>query len=357
MHRFGFRTLSLVMLCGLLAAGCNSSSSPSASSGSTGTATANVKLQGSGASFPAPLYGRWFKEYSAAVDGVKVDYQAKGSGGGIKDFIEHTVDFAASDAAMDDDEISQVDIGVVLLPMTAGSVVLAYNLPDMSKPLQLSREAYVGIFLGKVSNWNDPLIAKSNDGIKLPNLPITVVQRADSSGTTFVITSHLSEISEDFKNGPGVGKTVNWPSSDKFIAAPKNDGVTATIKQTPGAIGYVEYGFAEQAKLPMATLENKAGKYVTPSLKNAEAALAGVEMPDDMRAWMPDPSADQAYPIVSYTWLLCYAKYEDSDKAAALKDMIQWCLTEGQKSSAEMGYVPLPANVVETVTKKLDLIQ
>lgn len=335
--------------------GCDSSSTDS---GGGGTPTASsVKLQGSGASFPAPLYGRWFKEYSSATDGVKVDYQAKGSGGGIKDFIGHTVDFAASDAAMDDDEIAQVDKGVVLLPMTAGSVVLAYNLPELSKTLKLSRDAYLGIFLGKITKWNDAAIAASNEGVTLPDLPVTVVRRADSSGTTFVFTNHLSAVSEEFKNGPGVGKSVNWPESDKFIAAPKNDGVTATIMQTPGAIGYIEFGFAEQAKLPMADLENAAGKFVSPSLENAKAALAGVEMPEDLRAWLPDPTAEQAYPIVSYTWLLCYTQYDDPAKAAALKELVRWCLTEGQKSSAEMGYVPLPENVVAKVTEKLEMVQ
>ncbi|QDT06829.1 Phosphate-binding protein PstS precursor [Rubripirellula lacrimiformis] len=345
-----YRLIASFALVAAVATGCSSSQS-------TGDGAANVKLQGSGASFPAPLYGRWFKEYSGATDGVKVDYQAKGSGGGIKDFIEHTVDFAASDAAMNDEEIAQVDVGVVLLPMTAGSVVLAYNLPELDKPLQLSREAYTGIFLGQVSSWDDESIAKTNEGVQLPSLPITVVRRADSSGTTFVFTNHISEISDDFRSGPGVGKSVNWPESDKFIAAPKNDGVTATIKQTPGAIGYIEFGFAEQAKLPMASLENKSGNFVAPSLENAKAALAAVEMPDDLRAWLPDPAGENAYPIVSYTWLLCYQKYEDPSKADALKDLVRWCLTEGQKSSAEMGYVPLPPNVVETITAKLENIQ
>jgi phosphate transport system substrate-binding protein len=342
-------------------AGCDSrsSSSPNAVGNVDGLSNSggSVKLQGSGASFPAPLYGRWFKEYSSVTPGVRVDYQAKGSGGGIKDFIEHTVDFGASDAAMDDDEIAQVAEGVVLLPMTAGSVVLAYNLPELHKPLRLPRDVYAKIFLGQISSWSDPAIAAANTDVKLPNLPITVVRRADSSGTTFVFTNHLSAISSDFAKSPGVGKSVNWPESDKFIAAPKNDGVTATIKQTPGAIGYIEYGFAEQAKLPMAELENAAGNFVAPTLENANAALAGVKMPEDLRAWLPDPSNEHAYPIVSYTWLLCYRKYDDSQKAEAVKNLVRWCLTEGQKSSAEMGFVPLPENVVSIVTEKLRTIQ
>ena len=352
-----YRTLSLSLICTfgmILATGCNA---PSGKPGDASSSAESVKLQGSGASFPAPLYGRWFKEYSGETEGVKVDYQAKGSGGGIKDFIGHTVDFAASDAAMNDEEISQVDTGVVLLPMTAGSVVLSYNLEGIDKPLKLSRDAYSKIFLGQISNWNDPAIAATNEGVQLPDLPIAVVVRADSSGTTYVFTNHMASISPEFAESPGVGKSVNWPQSDKFIASPKNDGVTATIKQTPGAIGYIEYGFAEQAKLPMADLENASGNFVSPSLENAKAALAGVEMPEDLRAWLPDPTGDQAYPIVSYTWLLCYEKYEDPAKAAALKELITWCLTEGQKSSAEMGYVPLPENVVETVKTRMELIQ
>src|SRR5215471_494697 len=218
-----------------------------------------VRLTGSGASFPFPLYGQWFKDFSKANQNVTVDYQAKGSGAGIRDFINKTVDFAASDAAMTDEEIASVDVGVQLLPMTAGEIVLAYNLPNGPKDLKLSREAYANMFLGQITTWNDPVIAKANPGATLPDTPITVVRRADSSGTTFVFTQHLSAVSAAWKNGPGSGMTVNWPSTDKMVASPKNDGVAATIKQTPGAIGYIEYGFAKIAKLPMAWLENKAG--------------------------------------------------------------------------------------------------
>ncbi|QDV70538.1 Phosphate-binding protein PstS precursor [Rosistilla carotiformis] len=341
----------------LLVTGCSSSSTNSDSgSGDGSTTTGSVKLTGSGASFPFPLYDRWFKEFSRANDGVKVDYQAKGSGAGIKDFTNGTVDFGASDAAMSDEEIAAVSQGVQLLPMTAGEVVLAYNLPGVSE-LKLSRDAYIGIFLGKVTNWTDPAIVEANPGVKLPDQDITVVRRADSSGTTYVFTQHLSAISEDWANGPGTGKTVVWPSSDKFVASPKNDGVTATITQTPGAIGYIEYGYAKLTKLAMASLQNKAGNFVLPSLESGQAALSNVEMPADLRAWLPDPPGEQAFPIVSYTWLLCYKKYDDPQKAEVLKSMVKYCLTEGQKVSDEMGYVPLPADVVEKVTAALDSIQ
>ncbi|MCM2374235.1 phosphate ABC transporter substrate-binding protein PstS [Aporhodopirellula aestuarii] len=339
--------------------GCSSESTTSTEFPENGTLADNtetIKLTGSGASFPYPLYDRWFKDYSANTDGVRIDYQAKGSGAGIKDFINGTTDFGASDAAMNDEEIAQVDKGVQLLPMTAGEVVLAYNLAGVNE-LKLSREAYVGILLGKITNWQDPAIVKTNADIDLPDLDITVARRADSSGTTFVFTQHLSAISEDWKNGPGTGKTVVWPNSDKFIAAPKNDGVTATIKQTPGAIGYIEYGYAKLTKIPMVSLENRSGKFVQPSLASGQAALANVEMPVNLRAWLPDPEGEDAYPIVSYTWLLCYKNYDDPKKAEALKGAIRYCLTEGQKISDEMGYVPLPQTVVEKVTAALENIR
>jgi phosphate transport system substrate-binding protein len=316
-----------------------------------------VRLKGSGASFPFPLYGLWFKEYGKTARNVIIDYQAKGSGAGIKDFVNKTVDFAASDAAMTDEEMAAVDVGVQLLPMTAGSIVLSYNLPGGPQELKLSREAYTKIFLGQVTKWNDPVIAQANADAKMPETGITVVRRADSSGTTFVFTQHLSAVSEAWKNGPGTGTTVNWPSSDKFIASPKNDGVAATIKQTPGAIGYIEYGFAELGKLPTVALENKAGKFVKPSLESGQAALAGVDLPQDLRAWVPDPSGDAAYPIVTYTWMLFYKKYDDPKKAETIRNVVQYCLTDGQKMSAKMGYIPLPANVVQVVSKALDNIQ
>ena len=225
-----------------------------------GSAKAEMNLTGSGASFPAPIYTTWFKEFSRANSGIQVNYQAKGSGGGIRDLQDHTVDFAASDAAMTDEEISKVAEGVQLLPMTAGEIVLAYNLKGV-KDLKLTREVYAGIFLGTIKNWKDTKIAAANPGINFPDQEITVVTRADSSGTTFVFTHHLSAISPDFEKNPGTGKTVNWPASIKMVKAPKNDGVTATIRQTPGAIGYIEYGFAIMAKVDMAALQNKDGKF------------------------------------------------------------------------------------------------
>lgn len=356
-NRLLLQLVALSLLAPLLL-GCGKSVTDNSGT-STGTAAAgggNVKLTGSGASFPFPLYDRWFKDYCKSHDGVKVDYQAKGSGAGIKDFINGTTDFGASDAAMTDEEIAQVEGDVQLLPMTAGEVVFAYNL-DGVETLSLTRDAYVGICLGKVTKWNDPLIAEANSGTTFPDLDITFVRRADSSGTTFVFTQHLTAISPDWASGPGTGKTVVWPDSDKFVASPKNDGVTATIKQTPGAIGYIEYGYAKLTGLAMASLQNKSGKFVMPSLVSGQAALANVVMPADLRAWLPDPEGEGAYPIVTYTWLLCHKKYDDPGKAEALKQLVKYCLSEGQLISDEMGYVPLPESVVVKVTESLDNIQ
>ncbi len=287
------------------------------------------RLTGSGASFPFPLYSTWFKDYHKVNKDVLINYQAKGSGAGIKDFINHTVDFAASDAAMTDEQMAQVKEGVQLLPMTAGTIVLAYNLPGNPQGLKLSREAYSKIFLAQIKKWNDPLIAKDNPGMKLPDLDITVVRRADASGTNFVFTKHLSAISPAWEKGPGSGMTVKWPNSDKIVAAPKNDGVTATIKQTPGAIGYIEYGYAQMAKVHMALLQNKAGKFIMPTAASGSAALANVKLPADMRAWLPDPAGDKSYPIATYTWMLFYKKYPDAQKVKAIHGMIE-VLSEGR---------------------------
>jgi phosphate transport system substrate-binding protein len=309
---------------------------------------ADLRLVGSGASFPFPLYSAWFKDFSRKTPGVTVDYQAKGSGAGIQDLINKTVDFAASDAAMTPEQIAKVGDGVVLLPMTGGEIVLAYNLPGPPQGLKLPRDVYPEIFAGKITRWDDPRIVAANPHIKLPNLPITVVRRSDSSGTTYVFTRHLAAISPIFREQVGSGTTVNWPQSDKFVAAPKNDGVTATIKQTPGAIGYIEYGYAKLTKASTALLQNRAGKYVAASDASGSVALASAQLPADLIAWVDDPAAPESYPIVSFTWMLFYEK-QDPEKAKYLRELVRYGLTEGQKSADKMGYIPLPANVVEKV--------
>jgi phosphate transport system substrate-binding protein len=308
-----------------------------------------VRITGSGASFPAPIYLTWFKDFSKKNTSMTVDYQSKGSGAGVQDFLNKTVDFAASDSAMKKEDIAKVAEGVQLLPMTAGEIVLAYNLPGSPKDLKLPRDVYSNIFLGKITKWNDPKLAAANPGLKLPDLPITVVRRADSSGTTAVFTMHLSAINAEFKKTLGEGNTVNWPASDKFVASPKNDGVTATVRQTPGAIGYIEYGFAKLSKVDFALLENKAGHYVAPG--NGAETLAAVKLPQDLVAWLPDPDGAKSYPITSYTWMIFRKNNGDANKAKAMRDMVEYGLTEGQKMAATMGYIPLPPVVVEQVRK------
>lgn len=338
------RSIWLIAGCALFATACGGSQS-------TG---ANVELHGAGASFPAPLYDRWFKDYVGSHANARVDYQSVGSGAGITQFTNKTVDFGASDAAMTDEEIAKVDRGVQLIPMTAGSIVLSYNLPDLTAPLKLSRKAYAGIFLGKITNWNDPAIAEANPGVKLPALKVSVVHRADSSGTTFVFTQHLSAISPDWSSGPGTSKAPNWPAG---IGAKGNEGVTSTIMQTPGAIGYVEYGYAKQSQLKFAALENKSGTYIDATTASGQAALAAGQLPDNLRLFLPDPDGKDAYPIVTYTWLLLYKHYDKPEVASALKEVVKYSLDAGQKVSEEMGYIPLPQSVVAANLKALDNVQ
>lgn len=302
-----------------------------------------MTIQGSGATFPAPLYQLWFMQFNKTNPNVQVNYQAIGSGAGIKQFQQGLTDFGASDAAMTDEQMAATKNGVQLVPMTAGIIVLTYNLPGAPSDLKLSREAYTGIFLGKITSWNDPAIAKSNPNVQLPDTKITVVSRSDGSGTTYVFTSHLSAISDAWKNGPGHGTTVNFPVG---VGGKGNPGVTALVKQTPGAIGYVEYAYAKQNNLPMAVLENKSGGFIPPSLQAGQEALASVDLPPNLRAWLPDPPAANAYPIVTYTWMLLRKKYDDPKMADTLKAIVLYGLSDGQSFSSQLGYIPLPASVI-----------
>ena len=306
----------------------------------------DVSLVGAGASFPSPLYQRWTSVYSQQKPNVRIAYQSIGSGAGVEQFTQGIVDFAASDVAITKEQAAKVERGAIALPLTAGSIVLAYNLPNVANGLKLPRQVYTDIFLGKIRNWNDPRIAKANPGVNLPNLPIKVVHRSDGSVTTAVFTQHLSAISPEWKNKVGAAKTVDWPAG---IGAKGNEGVTAQIQQTQGAIGYVEYGYATQNNLPVAALENKSGNFIAPTPESAARTLEAVELPSNLIAFITDPAGDRSYPIVTYTWLLTYDQYQDPNKAQALENFVDWALTEGQKYSAELGYIPLPAKVLTKV--------
>lgn len=312
------------------------------------------QLSGAGASFPAPLYQRWSSDFGKANSGVQVNYQSVGSGAGVKQFTQGTVDFGASDAAMTDEEIAKVAQGVVMIPATAGSIVIAYNLPGVTD-LKLSREALVGIFLGKVTKWNDPIIAKDNEGTTLPDLAISVAKRSDGSGTTFVFSKHLAAISPEFNEEIGVDKSTDaWPVG---VGGKGNEGVTALVKQAPGAVGYVEYGYAAHNGLSMASLQNKSGNFVKPTDESGAATLASVQLPENLRIWPEDPAGANDYPIVTFTWVLLYKKYPDAAKLKALKDFVTYGLTEGQKVAPELGYIALPAPVVEKCKAALETIQ
>ncbi|NEQ35592.1 MAG: phosphate ABC transporter substrate-binding protein PstS [Okeania sp. SIO3I5] len=311
-----------------------------------------VNLVGAGASFPSPIYQRWFQDLSNSDPNLQVDYQSVGSGAGVERFTQELVDFGASDVAMKDEEIAQVGRGVILLPMTAGCIVLAYNLPNVPN-IKLSREVYVDILLGKITQWNEPKITAINPGVTLPDKTITVVSRSDGSGTTGVFTKHLSAISPEWKEKVGEGKTVQWPVG---VGGQKNDGVANLIRQTEGAIGYVEYGYANNAGLNMAALQNKSGKYIEPKFESASATLAAVKLPENLRAFITDPEGDNSYPIVTYTWMLAYRQYDDPAKAQGMEKMIEYGLNEGQKVSAELGYIPLPDNVRQKVLETADKI-
>jgi phosphate transport system substrate-binding protein len=317
-----------------------------------------VLLQGAGATFPSPLYEKWFGLYQADHPKDVITYHGVGSGEGIRRFIgrsvadEEKIDFGASDAAMRDDEIAQVPAGALLLPLTAGSIALAYNLPGLSGELRLSREAYIGIFMGQIQNWSDPRIARINPGLRLPRLTIATVVRQDGSGTTFAFTKHLDAISDAWRSQFGPATLINWPGTS--MRATGNEGVAARIEQSIGSIGYVSYDLARKARLKIAQLENRAGTYVAPTEEHSAAAFAGAELPVNMRLYIPDPPGRDAYPIVTLTWVLLYRNYPDPQKFQELHDLFRWCLTDGQKYAAELGYIPLPPDIAR---RSLDALE
>jgi phosphate transport system substrate-binding protein len=321
-----------------------------------------IALNGAGATFPAPLYQAILYSLNQKHPEIQISYQSVGSGAGVKQFTEGTVDFGASDVEMTAKEVAKVKEPMLMLPLTGGSLVVAYNVPGVTD-VKLSRAVYVDIFLGKIQSWSDPRIAKENPGTKFPNLPITVVHRSDGSGTTAVFTSHLSAINGEWQKTIGSGKSVEWPTNGAFIGAKGNEGVTSTIQQSAGSIGYIEYGFAVQNKLPMAILENKAGKFITATPESASAGLAAIELTADFRGSNSDPAGESAYPIVSYSRIMVRTCKEPAnrlcpvgDRGRALEAMIEHALTEGQMMAPGLGYVPIPASTIANVAKAADAI-
>jgi phosphate transport system substrate-binding protein len=339
-----------VLLCTALLSACGNDK-PDASSGTNSKPAALVRLHGAGSTFVAPLMERWIKAYRGERPGVEIVYDAVGSGEGIERFIAGGVDFGASDAAMNDREIARVQPpagrGVKLIPVTAGEVVIAYNIPGLKGDLRLPRDVYTGIFLGTITHWNDARIVAANPGATLPARTIQVVARRDSSGTTYAFTNHLSAVSEAWRNGPGTAKLVDWPGG--AMIALGNEGVAQRLRITSNSIGYVEYGFARRLGLHMAMLENRAGAFVAPGAAGGKAALdaAAREIPDDLRLFLPDPPGAGAYPMVSLVWALLRDSYPDPGKADALARMLDWGLGQmGQFLAEEMGYIPLSDNLL-----------
>ena len=334
-------------------ANTGSGAQPQASAGGGG-----ADLVGAGATFPNPIYQRWFYDYAQST-GVKINYQSIGSGGGIRQVSEQTVDFGASDSPMSDQEMSQAKGGAILhFPSVIGAVAVTYNLPGAPDGLKLTGDVLAAIFQGKVTKWNDPGIAALNPGVKLPAQDILVVHRSDGSGTTYIFTDYLAAVSPAWKASPGKGKDVQWPVG---LGGKGNEGVAGQIKQTPGALGYVELAYARQNKLPVAAVRNAAGKFVQPSLQGATAAAAGVaqSLPPttDFRISIVNAPGADTYPISSFTWLLVYQNQTDATKGRKLVDFIGWALHDGQKEVQALDYAPLPANMVQMEIERLKTVK
>jgi phosphate transport system substrate-binding protein len=319
-----------------------------------------VQLTGAGATFPYPIYSRWFDQYHQLKPGVTVNYQSIGSGGGIKQVTEGTVDFGATDGPMTDEQIGEFKtkrgVDVLHFPTVLGAVVPVYNLPGVGGDLNFTSAALAGIFLGTVRKWNDPAIAAANSGVRLPDRDIVVVHRSDGSGTTYVWTDYLSKISPEWMNKVGRNASVNWPVG---LGAKGNEGVAGLVRQTEGAIGYVEMIYAVQNNLTSGAVQNAAGQFVAATMAAVSAAAAGAaaEMPDDFRVSITDAPGADAYPISSFTWLLVPAKIDDAAKKRVIVEFLQWMLDDGQGIAEQLSYARLPAEVIAKERKAIDAIQ
>jgi phosphate transport system substrate-binding protein len=320
-----------------------------------GATSAQVQLNGAGATFPAVIYSKWFDEYKTAT-GVQINYQAIGSGGGIKQVTEGTVDFGASDGPMTDDQLKEAKdkrgTDILHIPTVMGGIVLSYNLSSVSTKLKLDGKVVADIFLGKITKWDDTQIKKLNPGVSLPDKAILVAHRSDGSGTTFIFTNYLSKVSSDWKDKVGNNTSVNWPVG---LGGKGNDGVAGLIKQTEGSIGYVELAYAVKNNLPYALLKNKAGNFIDANFTTVtEAAAAAVKnMPADLRAIITDADGKNAYPISGFTWLLIYKNMQDKDKATALVKFLYWAMEKGEVYAKDLYYSPLPKEVVKLCEKKI----
>jgi phosphate transport system substrate-binding protein len=314
-------------------------------------AVSQTTLNGAGATFPYPMYSKWFSEYHKAHSDVEINYQSIGSGGGIRQVQAGTVDFGASDGPMSDEQLAQAKVKILHIPTVLGAVVPAYNIPGVTGEVKFTPEALAGIFLGKITSWNDKAITGANPGMNFPSQPIIVIHRSDGSGTSYIFTDYLSKVSNDWKSGPGKGTSVKWPVG---LGGKGNEGVAGMVRQMEGALGYVELIYAVQNKIPYGSVKNSAGDFVKASLESVTQAAASVKsMPADFRVSITNPPGKDAYPISSFTWLLIPLQSKDANKSRILVDMVNWCETEGQGMTKELSYAPLPANVVAKVKEAI----
>ncbi len=313
-------------------------------------------INGAGASFPYPIYSKWFDEYHKLHPDVQINYQSIGSGGGIRQVLAGTVDFGATDGPMSDEQLGQAKIKILHFPTVLGAVVPTYNIQDVSQELKFTPEALAGIYLGKITKWNDGELTRANPGVNLPGSDIVVVHRSDGSGTSYVWTDYLSKISEEWKTKVGKSTSVNWPVG---LGGKGNEGVAGLVKQTPNSIGYVELIYAIQNKLPYGLVRNSSGNFIRAELASvtAAAAAAAKEMPDDFRVSIANPAGGNAYPIASFTWLLVPATIEDGVKRQVIVDFLHWMLTDGQKHAEPLAYSRLPKEVVAKEVKAISEIK
>ena len=343
---------SLALVIAVSGCGGGSQQQSGSASATPPSAGTGLQINGAGATFPYPIYSKWFSEYNKLHPDVQINYQSIGSGGGIRQVTAQTVFFGASDGPMTDEQLKAAPGPILHLPTVLGAVVPVYNVPGLEGELKLSGAVIADIYLGKARKWNDPSIARLNPGVKLPATDITVVHRSDGSGTTYIFVDYLSKVSPDWKSKVGVNTSVNWPAG---VGGKGNEGVAGLVSQTPGSIGYVELIYATQNKISYGAVQNAAGKFVTASTESvtAAAAEAAKKMPPDFRVSITNAPGDGAYPISSFTWLLLYETPQDKALGKVMVDFMNWALTDGQKFAPDLGYAPLPASVVELEKKAL----
>jgi len=326
-----------------------------ACNGGSGAGSGSLRLQGAGATFPNPLYQKWLSEYSKQHPELKIEYQSIGSGAGIKQLKEQTIDYGASDAPMTDADIKSAPGEIVHVPTVLGAVVITYNLQGITQPLRFSPEVIADIFLGKIKKWNDPKITADNPGVTLPASDITVVHRAEGSGTSAVFTDYLSKVSAEWKEKVGAGTSPSWPIG---MGGKGNEGVTGQVKSTPNTIGYVELAYAVQNKLPVGQVKNASGNFITPSIDTvtAAAAASAANMPDDLRVSITNAAGPDAYPISSYTYVLVYKNQKDAAKGKALVNFLWWGIHDGESFAKDLQYAPLPADIVKRAEAKINSV-